>query len=268
MPVVRDTFQMLAGSGLTHLEPFAAQALSNNYIKPTRRVFDNAKVGDHFAIIPTHAGAARPVGGRAEALRPGGAALHGGVLPVGGVPGHDADLARRRPQLQVRGQGAGQARAGWRSTASRRRTRPPKARRTWRRSSAGEDALVQSVEPKGAQDPAAGPLLGSHAARRDGRRRQAGRRRRAARGDAGEGARHAGDPRGDHRRPDQREVHAPRRARADPDRQGVPADDAAARPRGRGAVAAGADRRVGVQARRDRARPARSATRSCSKSPK
>ncbi len=53
VPVVRDTFQMLAGSGLTHLEPFAAQALSNNYVKPTRRVFDNAKVGDHFAIIPT-----------------------------------------------------------------------------------------------------------------------------------------------------------------------------------------------------------------------
>jgi DNA topoisomerase-3 len=53
LPVVRDTFQMLAGSGMTHLEGHAAAALSNNYIKPSRRIFDNAKVSDHFAIIPT-----------------------------------------------------------------------------------------------------------------------------------------------------------------------------------------------------------------------
>ena len=28
-------------------------ALDNGYIKPSRRIFDNAKVSDHFAIIPT-----------------------------------------------------------------------------------------------------------------------------------------------------------------------------------------------------------------------
>jgi DNA topoisomerase-3 len=27
--------------------------LKGNYIKPTKRIFDNAKVSDHFAIIPT-----------------------------------------------------------------------------------------------------------------------------------------------------------------------------------------------------------------------
>ena len=53
VPVVKDTFQMLADSGMRHLAPHAALALKNNYIKPTRRVFDNAKVSDHFAIIPT-----------------------------------------------------------------------------------------------------------------------------------------------------------------------------------------------------------------------
>jgi DNA topoisomerase-3 len=35
--------------------PFAARVLANNWIKPNKRIFNNAKVGDHFAIIPTGA---------------------------------------------------------------------------------------------------------------------------------------------------------------------------------------------------------------------
>ncbi len=53
VPVVKDTFAMLADSGMKHLAPFAAQAVRGGYLKPTKRVFDNAKVSDHFAIIPT-----------------------------------------------------------------------------------------------------------------------------------------------------------------------------------------------------------------------
>ncbi|MBA3887450.1 MAG: DNA topoisomerase III, partial [Acidobacteria bacterium] len=53
LPVVRQTFEMLAGSGIEHLQSHAAAALEHDYIKLTRRVFDNAKVSDHFAIIPT-----------------------------------------------------------------------------------------------------------------------------------------------------------------------------------------------------------------------
>ena len=53
VPVVRQTFEMLAKSGMRHLAPYAATALQGNYIKPTKRIFDNAKVSDHFAIIPT-----------------------------------------------------------------------------------------------------------------------------------------------------------------------------------------------------------------------
>ena len=46
---------MLADSDTTlrHLAPFALQALNNGYIRPNKRIFDNAKVSDHFAIIPT-----------------------------------------------------------------------------------------------------------------------------------------------------------------------------------------------------------------------
>jgi len=50
---VRQTFEMLADSGMKHLAPHALTALNNNYIKPSKRIFDNSKVSDHFAIIPT-----------------------------------------------------------------------------------------------------------------------------------------------------------------------------------------------------------------------
>ena len=53
LPVVKKTFEMLADSGMRHLAPHALVALNGNYIKPNKRIFDNAKVSDHFAIIPT-----------------------------------------------------------------------------------------------------------------------------------------------------------------------------------------------------------------------
>lgn len=53
LPVVKQTMGMLANSGMRHLAPFAQQAVDNNYVKPSKRIFDNAKVSDHFAIIPT-----------------------------------------------------------------------------------------------------------------------------------------------------------------------------------------------------------------------
>ncbi|WP_447748380.1 DNA topoisomerase III [Variovorax boronicumulans] len=53
LPVVKQTMEMLAGSGMKHLAPFAQQAVDGNYVKPNKRIFDNAKVSDHFAIIPT-----------------------------------------------------------------------------------------------------------------------------------------------------------------------------------------------------------------------
>ena len=53
LPVVVKTFEMISEGGHKHLEPHALTALNNNYIKPTKRIFDNSKVSDHFAIIPT-----------------------------------------------------------------------------------------------------------------------------------------------------------------------------------------------------------------------
>ncbi|MDB5911930.1 MAG: topA [Ramlibacter sp.] len=53
VPVVQETMGMLAGSDMRHLAPFAAQAVKEGYVKPVKRVFDDTKVSDHFAIIPT-----------------------------------------------------------------------------------------------------------------------------------------------------------------------------------------------------------------------
>ncbi len=54
---VKDTFQMIAGEDmpgpLRELAQHARKGLKEGYVKPTKRVFDNSKVSDHFAIIPT-----------------------------------------------------------------------------------------------------------------------------------------------------------------------------------------------------------------------
>ncbi|MDR3482116.1 MAG: DNA topoisomerase III [Burkholderiaceae bacterium] len=34
-------------------QPFAAQILNKHWVKPNKRIFDNTKISDHFAIIPT-----------------------------------------------------------------------------------------------------------------------------------------------------------------------------------------------------------------------
>jgi len=53
LAVAKDTLVMMADSGMKHLAPHAATALKGGYVKPNKRIFDNAKVSDHFAIIPT-----------------------------------------------------------------------------------------------------------------------------------------------------------------------------------------------------------------------
>ena len=54
---VVSTMEMLrggqAGGGSAAYAPFARQALDRGWVKPNKRIFDNAKVSDHFAIIPT-----------------------------------------------------------------------------------------------------------------------------------------------------------------------------------------------------------------------
>ncbi|MFM7506917.1 MAG: DNA topoisomerase III, partial [Rubrivivax sp.] len=54
---VKKTLEMLADEELPgplrELSGHARKSLNDGYVKPVKRVFDNAKVSDHFAIIPT-----------------------------------------------------------------------------------------------------------------------------------------------------------------------------------------------------------------------
>ena len=69
LPTVKSTMEILAGKakgkdkvkekgedkgeGIAAYAPFARQVLKEGWIKPSKRIFDNAKISDHFAIIPT-----------------------------------------------------------------------------------------------------------------------------------------------------------------------------------------------------------------------
>jgi DNA topoisomerase III len=57
LPTVKQTVGMLAEEelpgSLREISTHARKALKEGYIKPSKRVFDNTKVSDHFAIIPT-----------------------------------------------------------------------------------------------------------------------------------------------------------------------------------------------------------------------
>jgi DNA topoisomerase-3 len=47
---VKQTMEMLGG---TNYKPFADNILKNGWVHPNKRIFNNAKISDHFAIIPT-----------------------------------------------------------------------------------------------------------------------------------------------------------------------------------------------------------------------
>jgi DNA topoisomerase-3 len=62
LDTVKDTLRMLTGEGvgkghdeaiLARFSPFAHQILARNWVMPNKRIFNNAKISDHFAIIPT-----------------------------------------------------------------------------------------------------------------------------------------------------------------------------------------------------------------------
>ncbi len=62
LPTVKETMKVLTGEGagkghdevlLARYSPFAHQILARNWVIPNKRIFNNAKISDHFAIIPT-----------------------------------------------------------------------------------------------------------------------------------------------------------------------------------------------------------------------
>ncbi|MBC7405072.1 MAG: DNA topoisomerase III [Cytophaga sp.] len=48
---VKQTLETLSESN--NFQQFSSKILKNNWVKPNKRIFDNTKISDHFAIIPT-----------------------------------------------------------------------------------------------------------------------------------------------------------------------------------------------------------------------
>ncbi len=61
LDTVKQTLHILTGEGagkggdlmIANYAPFAHQILARNWVMPNKRIFNNAKISDHFAIIPT-----------------------------------------------------------------------------------------------------------------------------------------------------------------------------------------------------------------------
>jgi DNA topoisomerase-3 len=260
LPVAKQTFEMLADSGMRHLAPHALTALNNNYVRPSKRIFDNSKVSDHFAIIPT----LQAPSGLSEAEQklydlvvrrfmavffP--SAEYTVTTRISTVAPHsfktEGKVLVKPGWLAIYGKEAADEVEGGKDGDKGQNLVPVKP---------GEMVNTLAGRPQGPQDQAARPLLRSHAAGRHGKRGQADRRRRAARSHAGKRPGHARHARGHHRRPADRKVHAARRPRDHPHGQGLPAHDAAARAGGGRAVPRRPDRRVGIQALADGKGPA------------
>jgi DNA topoisomerase-3 len=51
LPTVKDTLKSLGETDA--FAPFSKQILKQGWVRPNKRIFDNSKISDHFAIIPT-----------------------------------------------------------------------------------------------------------------------------------------------------------------------------------------------------------------------
>ena len=159
----------------------AQKVLDEGWVRPNKRIFNNAQISDHFAIIPTGAEPKNLDEMEAEDLRHDRAALRRGVFSRGGIRCHDAHQhGRRRTRFQDRRQSAD--RAGWLAvygkttvddSADAKALACPNERRTT------PQAKTDFGRAARRNDQAAAALHRSDAALRDGRRGQTRRRRRA-----------------------------------------------------------------------------------------
>ena len=220
---VKNALKML---GETSYATFAETILKNNWVHPNKRIFNNAKVSDHFAIIPTTQtphGLSEPerklydmVTKRFLAIfYPAAEFLETNrITRVEGEPFKSAGKVLVTPGwLAVYGKEAESD-----DTPSLVPVKPNEKVNT---SAVEVKPNVTKPPPRHTE----ATLLS-----RDGRRGQAGGGRRIARGDAREGPGHAGHARGDHRRFDLRGLPPSQRARASGDGQGVFVDGTAQRP--------------------------------------
>ena len=213
LATVKNTMKMLSGhtpggtSFITRYTSFADTILKSDWVHPNKRIFNNAKVSDHFAIIPTTQtphNLSEPerklydlVTKRFLAIfYPAAEFLETNrITRVEGEPFKSAGKVLVNPGwLAVYGK---EAEAD--DTPTLTPVKPD------------EKVNTSSIEVKPNVTKPPPRYTEATLAFRDGRRRQAGGGRRIARGDAREGSGHAGHARGDHRRFDLRGLHPSQR---------------------------------------------------------
>ena len=170
---------------------FAGQILKSGWVKPNKRIFNNAKVSDHFAIIPTSLAP--------KHLNELEAKLYDMVtkrfLAVF-YPAAEFLVTTRITRVEgepFKSEGKVMTNAGWLAVYGKEAQTDDTP--TLAPVQPNETVQTTNVEVIATPDQAAGALHGSDAAQRDGRRRQTGRGRGIARGDAREGPGHARDAR-------------------------------------------------------------------------
>ena len=107
IPTVKKTLELLSGTGA--YAQLAKNVLKNNWVKPNKRIFDNSKISDHFAIIPTLQ-APRHLNEGEQKSTIGCAPFPGRVLPARRVLADDTHHEGRGAALQDRGQDSAAAR--------------------------------------------------------------------------------------------------------------------------------------------------------------
>ena len=103
LPTVRSTLAKIDN-------PFAQKVLDNNWVKPNKRIFNNAKVGDHFAIIPTGAVSHLLDEHERKIFEHRSEAICGRILSTRAIREYDSDHACRRRAVQDRRKNSGRAR--------------------------------------------------------------------------------------------------------------------------------------------------------------
>jgi DNA topoisomerase-3 len=232
-------------SGMTEpsLARHAAKAVENGWVHPNKRIFNDAKVSDHFAIVPT--------GLAPKELDEMQAKIYDMVARrfiAVFFPQAEFEVTTRITTVEgekFKTEGKIIVKPGWLEVYGRQM----------------EDRLRRNREGRshrsqGERNQAASPFQRSDAPLRHGRRREVDRRRGAAGSHARERPRHPRDARRGHRWPDLRGVCRAEAARSHRHGQGHLAYHAPAQRPSGDPLQAGDDRRVGVQAQADGARAA------------
>ena len=259
----RQTIGKLPGDLVKH----GQTALDNGWVRPNKRIFNNAKISDHFAIIPTGTAPAHLDEMEAKVYD-----MIARRFVAAFFPAAEFDVTTRISRVaqahdfKTEGKVLTAARlAGglWQDNGRRIRRRSGPACPNECRQRRGEDHFCRAARR---DDETAAALYGSHTPFCDGARRQTGRRRRDGGGDERARTRDPRDPRRYDRWFDQPKIPRASAARARPDDQSGVAPSISFRRPCRCVDQAGHDRRMGIQAPADGARQISRVATSCRKS--